>query len=47
MMAASVAVFGMAALFVVFGLFRLGDTGGCGGGHCDTCSHDCELENLP
>jgi hypothetical protein len=45
MMAASVAVFGMAAFFVVFGLLRLGEGhGGCGSAHCDSCSHDCEFE---
>ena len=45
MMAASVAVFGMAAFFVVFGLMRLGEGhGACGSGHCDSCSNDCSIE---
>jgi hypothetical protein len=34
----------MAMLFVVFGLLRLGSSGGCGGDHCDSCSHDCDLD---
>ncbi|GMV05784.1 MAG: hypothetical protein AMXMBFR53_20610 [Gemmatimonadota bacterium] len=44
MIAASVSVFAMAALFVAFGLLRLGDGRGCGSGHCDSCSHDCTLD---
>jgi hypothetical protein len=44
MIAASVAVFAMAAFFVVFGLLRLGDGKGCGSDHCDSCSHDCSIE---
>ena len=41
-MIGAVAVLVMAMLFVVFGLLRLGNGGGCSGGHCDSCSHDCE-----
>jgi ferredoxin len=46
MIAASVSVFAMAALFVVFGLLNVGGahSHGCGGGHCDTCSTDCDFE---
>lgn len=46
MIAATLSVFGMAVLFVVFGLFRLADGNGhgCGGGHCDSCSHDCSFD---
>jgi len=44
-MGASLAVFGMAVLFVTFGLLRLGDGRvGCGSDHCDSCSHDCSIE---
>jgi hypothetical protein len=43
-MIAAISVLVMAMLFVVFGLLRLGNGGGCGGGQCDSCSHDCEIE---
>ena len=44
MIGASVAMVAMAGLFVVFGLFALGDKeGGCDGG-CGTCTLDCESE---
>ena len=44
MMGVVIAVFGMAAFFVAFGLLRLAEgQGGCGSGHCDSCSHDCEI----
>lgn len=43
-MIGALAVLVMAMLFVVFGLFRLGDGKGCGSDHCDSCSHDCDLE---
>ena len=45
MMAASIAIFGMAAFFVLFGLMRLGEGhGSCGSANCDSCSHDCSIE---
>lgn len=44
MIAASLAVFAMAALFVTFGLLKLGEGQGCGGSDCGSCSHDCEIE---
>ena len=43
-MIAAISVLVMAMLFVVFGLLRLGNGGGCSGGHCDSCSHDCDIE---
>jgi hypothetical protein len=43
-MIAAISVLVMAMLFVVFGLLRLGNGGGCSGGRCDSCSHDCDIE---
>lgn len=44
MIAASVAMASMAALFIVFGLFALADIDrGCDGS-CGTCSMDCEID---
>ena len=44
MIGATVAMAAMAGLFVVFGVFALGDTeGGCDGA-CGTCSDDCEID---
>ena len=42
-MIGAISVLVMAMLFVVFGLQRLGGGGGCGGGHCDSCSNDCDI----
>jgi len=39
-----ISVFVIAALFVVFGLQRIGAGHGCGSGHCDSCSDECELD---
>jgi len=38
----TIAIVAMAVLFVLAGLMRL--SMGCGGGHCDSCSHDCEID---
>jgi hypothetical protein len=43
-MIGAISVLVMAMLFVVFGLLRLGNGSGCGSGHCDSCSNDCEIE---
>lgn len=43
MIAATVAMASMAALFVVFGLFALADGKRCDGA-CGTCTKDCENE---
>jgi len=44
MIAASVGMVAMAALFVVFGFFAMGDAkGGCGGA-CGTCTSECEMD---
>jgi hypothetical protein len=42
-MIGAISVLVMATLFVVFGLLRIGKGGGCGGDHCDSCSHDCDI----
>ena len=45
MISASIGVVAMAALFVVFGLFRLADgRRSCGGGDCGSCSQECSLD---
>jgi hypothetical protein len=43
MMGAVVAMVSMAVLFVLFGLVQRGERRGCGSGHCDSCSHECEI----
>ena len=44
MIAASIGIFAMAALFVCAGLLRLGEGKGCGSDHCGSCSNDCEFD---
>jgi hypothetical protein len=45
-MTAALSIVVMGLFFVVFGALRLGERagGGCAGGHCDSCSLDCETE---
>lgn len=44
MIGATVAMVAMAGLFVVFGVFALGDTDGACDGTCGTCTMDCEID---
>jgi len=43
MIGATVGMAAMAVLFVVFGMFALGDGEGCDG-HCGGCSRSCEFD---
>ena len=44
MIAASVGIVAMAALFVAAGLLHLGVGRGCGCEGCDSCANDCEFD---
>ena len=44
MIGATVAMVAMAGLFVVFGVFALGDTDRACDGACGTCTMDCEID---
>jgi hypothetical protein len=42
MIAITIGIVAMAALFVAAGLLQI--RVGCGHGHCDSCSNDCEID---